>query len=362
MSAAAFKDQGNKFLQAKQYDEAIRAYTEAINLDPNDHIFFSNRSAAYLSKGDAASALSDGERCIKLSPQWAKGYSRKGAALHALKRYDDAIAVYQDGLAIAPSDEGLKNALQEVQKAKESTNANAGGASGNPLGGLFGPQMLTKLAGHPKFGPKLGDPAFRMKLQLFQQNPQMMMQDPEMMEVLTAILGLGAGDNDSADNMPPPRSTTTDSTPATSSSSGAKKAEPVPEPEEDLTEEEREVKRLRSESNSLKDQGNTFYKNKQFAEALAAYDEAYAKDNTNLMVLNNKAAVYIETAEVDSALQTCQEILDKASSVKLSFDDRAKVYQRMAAAHLKRNDYPAAIASYNKAQMEKYDKTIERKI
>jgi hypothetical protein len=99
MSAAAFKDQGNAFLQAKQFDEAIAgkiegrhthihtltrsythththththaiaAYTEAINLDPKgetSHVFFSNRSAAYLSKGDASSALSDGERCVQV--------------------------------------------------------------------------------------------------------------------------------------------------------------------------------------------------------------------------------------------------------------------------------------------------------
>ena len=49
MSAASFKDKGNVFLQAKQFDEAIKAYTEAINIEPTDHVFFSNRSAAYLS-------------------------------------------------------------------------------------------------------------------------------------------------------------------------------------------------------------------------------------------------------------------------------------------------------------------------
>ena len=82
MSAAAtFKAKGNKHLQAQEFDEAIAAYTEAINLDPKDHVFFSNRSAAYLSKGDAHSALSDAERCISLNGSWAKGYSRKGGRI-----------------------------------------------------------------------------------------------------------------------------------------------------------------------------------------------------------------------------------------------------------------------------------------
>jgi stress-induced-phosphoprotein 1 len=48
---------------------------------------FSNRSAAYLKMGDAHNALEDTDAVIGLKPDFAKGYSRKGSALHALKRY-----------------------------------------------------------------------------------------------------------------------------------------------------------------------------------------------------------------------------------------------------------------------------------
>mmetsp|Transcript_20471 Transcript_20471/g.15096 ORF Transcript_20471/g.15096 Transcript_20471/m.15096 type:complete len:558 (-) Transcript_20471:2736-4409(-) len=349
-TAAEFKEIGNKHLQAKQFDEAIKAYTEAINLSPNEHVFFSNRSAAYLSKGDAANALSDAERCITLNGTWPKGFSRKGAALHALRRYDDAISAYEQGLVIAPSDDGLKSGLQDAMKAKEATASS--GAGSNPLGGLFGPQMLAKLAGHPKFGPKLGDPNFMAKLRMFQSNPNMMMQDPEMMEVLTAMLGgMGGEDDDAPFARPPPQS-----------SRQEEKQAPPPEPEEVLTEEEQATRALRAESNAIKDRGNNFYKNKQFPEAIAAYDEAFAKDSTNIMVLNNKAAVYIESGQIDEALITCSEVLERAPSVKLPFEDRAKVYQRMAAAYLKRDDEANALKMFEKAQMEKFDKAIERKM
>jgi tetratricopeptide (TPR) repeat protein len=56
-TAAEFKAQGNAFLQKKEFDDAIAAYTKAIELDSTDHVFFSNRSAAYLSKGDATTPL-----------------------------------------------------------------------------------------------------------------------------------------------------------------------------------------------------------------------------------------------------------------------------------------------------------------
>lgn len=347
MSAASFKEQGNQFLQAKKYDEAIQAYTEAINLDPKDHVFFSNRSAAYLSKGDASSALADGQRCIELKSDWAKGYTRKGAALHALRRYDDAIEAYRAGLAIAPTDAGLQSGLAEVQKVKDSAEA------GPPGGGLFGPQMIAKLAGHPKFGPKLGDPAFMRKLQMAQSNPQLLMSDPEMMEVLQVILGgMGGGEGEDAgeSNFSPP--------PQRSSAPPPKKEEPV------LSEEEQKLKDIRDKSVAAKDRGNTLYKNKQFAEAIVAYDEALELDPTNLMVINNKAAVHIEMNEADTAIEVCTQIFEKAKEVgvKLSYEEKAKIYQRIAAAHLKKNDVAAAIKAYGSAQMEAHDKAIERKI
>ena len=43
-----------------------RAAPQAIELDGTDKTFFSNRSAAYLSKGDGENALKDGERCIAI--------------------------------------------------------------------------------------------------------------------------------------------------------------------------------------------------------------------------------------------------------------------------------------------------------
>lgn len=351
MSAAQFKEQGNKFLQAKQFDEAIQAYTEAINIDPKEHVFFSNRSAAYLSKGDAMNALNDAERCVTLNASWAKGYSRKGAALHALRRYDDAISAYQSGLGVAPSDDGLKSGLADAEKAKAATASSSSGPFGGG-GGLFGPQMLTKLAGHPKFGPKLGDPQFLTKLKMAQTNPQMMMSDPELMEVLQVLLG-GMEDAGEPEPFRP------------EAAEAPKKQTPPPrqpEPEVELSEEEHATKKKRADSVAAKERGNALYKAKNFNEALAAYDEAFNADHTNLMVLNNKAAVYIEMGESDKAIEVCNEIIEKASSVKLPFEDRAKVYQRIAAAHLKKNDMQAAINAYGKSQMEMHDKAVERKM
>ena len=59
-------------------DAAIAALTEAIKRNEKDHVAFSKRSAAYLEKGEALSALYDAERCIALKVDWVQGYHLKG--------------------------------------------------------------------------------------------------------------------------------------------------------------------------------------------------------------------------------------------------------------------------------------------
>jgi DnaJ family protein C protein 8 len=119
--AEGFKAEGNRLLAAKEMAQAVEMYSRAIDLDPDNAVFYSNRSAAYLAMGDArGKALRDAERCIELRPDWWKGYSRKGAAEHALLRFDAARATYNEGLKLDPDNASLAQAAEEAYAAGQA--------------------------------------------------------------------------------------------------------------------------------------------------------------------------------------------------------------------------------------------------
>ncbi|XP_037957281.1 stress-induced-phosphoprotein 1 [Teleopsis dalmanni] len=111
------KEKGNQALNAEKYDEAISAYTEAINLDEKNHVLYSNRSAAYAKAEKFAQALEDAEKTIALNPSWPKGYSRKGVALAGLKDYVKAFEAYNEGLKHDPTNAILQQGRKEITSA-----------------------------------------------------------------------------------------------------------------------------------------------------------------------------------------------------------------------------------------------------
>jgi stress-induced-phosphoprotein 1 len=60
--ANTLKDQGNKAFAAKDWDTATILFSKAIELDPKNHVLYSNRSAANAGKKQYSLALDDAEK------------------------------------------------------------------------------------------------------------------------------------------------------------------------------------------------------------------------------------------------------------------------------------------------------------
>jgi len=113
--AEAYKDQGNKAFKLGDHGKAIEFYTYATELDPNNPIFFTNRSTAYFKMKKFDKSLRDANKAISKDKNWAKGHYRKGIVLMELKQYKEAFASLDRAHKMKPDNVSFSNALQQCK-------------------------------------------------------------------------------------------------------------------------------------------------------------------------------------------------------------------------------------------------------
>ncbi|KAK9446622.1 uncharacterized protein V1518DRAFT_423613 [Limtongia smithiae] len=353
--ADAFKAEGNAFFAKKQYDEAIDAFTKAIAASPTpNHILFSNRSAAYVSKNDYSHAVADADECIKIAPKWAKGYTRKATALHLQGDLLGAHDAYEDALKIEPTNAQATAGLKSVNDAIAAEAAEDGTTPDLGMNQLFSDAtMWTKLASNPKTSAFLADPAFVEKLKRLQKNPtagtQEMMTDPRLLQVISVLLGIDmqmgqpgdapAGDDPSKPVLHEVKIPATPSAP-----------EPATEPEAEPIEEDNEEKnkKLADEEKAI---GNKEYKSRNFDVAIEHYTKAWElyKDIT---YLNNTAAAEFEKGDLEACIKTCELAIDEGRSRRTDYKIIAKSFARMGTTFHKLGNLDQSIEYYNRALTE----------
>eukprot|EP00850_Spirogloea_muscicola_P002926 SM000011S19104 [mRNA] locus=s11:872208:876883:+ [translate_table: standard] len=112
----ALKERGNVALARGDTAKAIEYYTRALELVPRSHILYSNRSAAYFKLGQFQEAVLDAEWTIEIAPYYEKGYSRLGAALYALSRYQESARAYRRGADLQPGNEVCEQGWRDADR------------------------------------------------------------------------------------------------------------------------------------------------------------------------------------------------------------------------------------------------------
>ncbi|PNF26214.1 hypothetical protein B7P43_G03703 [Cryptotermes secundus] len=97
------------------YDGAIKVYNTAIKKYPNDRRLLNNRCLCYIAKKDFKRAMEDAELMIRLFPEHAKSYYRKGEILTTMKRYIEAEEAYIKVLSLDSECEDARRQLLDVQ-------------------------------------------------------------------------------------------------------------------------------------------------------------------------------------------------------------------------------------------------------
>lgn len=80
---------------AKDYDNAIKYYTEALELNPSNAIYYSNRSLAYLRTECYGYALADATKALEIDKNYIKGYYRRATSNMALGKFKAALKDYE---------------------------------------------------------------------------------------------------------------------------------------------------------------------------------------------------------------------------------------------------------------------------
>ncbi|VFQ64412.1 unnamed protein product [Cuscuta campestris] len=115
--AEQFKIEANEAFKAHKYSHAIDLYTRAIELAPENAVYWANRAFAHTKLEEYGSAIQDATKAIEINPRYSKGYYRRGAAYLAMGKFKDALKDFQQVKKICPNDPDATKKLKECEKA-----------------------------------------------------------------------------------------------------------------------------------------------------------------------------------------------------------------------------------------------------
>jgi stress-induced-phosphoprotein 1 len=179
--AVEAKERGNELFKQGNYPSAIREYTEAIKRNPEDGKLFSNRAAAYTKLAEFNLALDDCAECIRLAPDFVKGYLRKANIHLALKQFSEARKAYEKVLEMEPNHSESLDGLRKIAVAQAGV-------------GMTQQERAEQALKDPEIQQIMGDPVMQQILQQMAQDPKAVqehLKDPVIGEKIQKLAQAG---------------------------------------------------------------------------------------------------------------------------------------------------------------------------
>ncbi|KAG8234503.1 hypothetical protein J437_LFUL014646 [Ladona fulva] len=141
-------------MKENNFKEAITNYTRAIEIDPNNAVYYCNRAAAHIKLSAYESAIEDCHQALRIDPRYSKAHSRLGFAYSATGNNIQAKSCYQKALELEPGNESYQTCLQEI----EAHLSSSGSSLFSELANLLPFVDLPGLLHNPSFVNMMSDP------------------------------------------------------------------------------------------------------------------------------------------------------------------------------------------------------------
>ncbi|XP_024381688.1 serine/threonine-protein phosphatase 5 [Physcomitrium patens] len=115
--AEKLKAAANAAFQANKFSSAIELYSQAIDLNSQNAVYWANRAFAHTKMESYGSAIEDATKAIEIDPKYSKGYYRRGAAYLALLKFKEAFKDFRQVQRMVPNDPDAIKKLRECEKA-----------------------------------------------------------------------------------------------------------------------------------------------------------------------------------------------------------------------------------------------------
>ncbi len=349
MNATEWKEKGNTHLKNKEYSEALLCYNEAANLEPSNHIHFSNRSACYFNMDNYLKALEDAETAIKIKQDYIKGYQRKASALEKLDRINEATETYKKALEQDPNNQQVKDSLAELENSMK-----------NPF-----MKNYSKLFTDPRTSKYMGDPQFMNLLNFAMKDQKMLMElvskDPRFMDVFSVLTGIDlAGMSEEAGKSKKEKEEKEKERKKQEEEARKKAEEDRKNKEEQdklnqMSEEEKQEFYAKQKSEELKLLGNEHFKKKEWEQAMKYYNDAIALYPKEVTLHLNRAGVYHEFKQYEKVIEDCNYVVENT----FDFVKKGRAYGRMGFAYQELQNFDAAIEAFNKSLLENNDHRVK---
>jgi tetratricopeptide (TPR) repeat protein len=95
-------DKGLKLISQQRYDDAVKAFSTAIEIIPGDYQAYNYRGVAQALKGEFDGAIADYDKALKIRPRYAEAYNNRGFVRTQKGNLQGALNDYSRALEINP--------------------------------------------------------------------------------------------------------------------------------------------------------------------------------------------------------------------------------------------------------------------